>query len=101
MRNLLLILLASTAITGCQSSRWVELDNGAADAAGLQQAQRECRVDEQLAALEQARSDSNQAMRGANTNAAKMVVRDDIQIQERAVYAEIDACMRNQGFKRN
>ena len=101
MKSILPALLALTLLAGCQSNRWVRLDDKPADAASLQQARQSCRIEQKMAELERARDAGNESLRKANSNAAKMVARDNIQITERAINAEIDACMQAEGFKRD
>ncbi len=101
MKAYRVFMLALMTLAACQANRWVNLDGGIADEAGLRQARQDCGVDAKLAALEQVRGDGNEALRKASSNAARMMLRDDIQLTEKAVYAEIDACMRDEGFKRD
>ena len=93
-------MLALLLVGACQKTAWQPLAQTELDSGDLERAKRACRVDERLAELVNARSESSEALRKANTNAGKMLVRDDIQLKEKAIYAEIDACMNAEGYAR-
>ena len=84
---------------GCQSS-WVALNGNSTSADELQAARQACRIDEKLAALKQAEIAKNNRVSKAPSNEAKMLLKDDHALGERAVRAEIEACMRQQGFEK-
>ena len=97
--NRAVLALAAIAISGC-GSKWVQLDNNPVIEAEFQQARIACRVDEKLAQLEQMEAQRNNRLLRARTNEAKMLARDDYGIEVRAVYAEVEACMEQQGYRK-
>ena len=97
--NRAILVIAAIAISGC-GSKWVRLDNSPVVEAEFQQARNACRVDEKLAQLEQIEAQRTESLVRAKTNEAKMLARDDYEIESRAVYAEIDACMEQQGYRK-
>jgi len=97
--NLAILLIAVIAISGCES-KWVRLDNSPVVEDEFQEARNACRVDEKLAQLEQINAQRTDRLLDAKTNEAKMLARDDYAMESSAVYAEIDACMKQQGYRK-
>lgn len=97
--NSLLIVTLSLA-GGCQQLKWVNLDGSSVNETGLEKAKKACRVGRKLEALERARDERDDDLARANSNEAKMLVKDDFAAVERQVYKEIDICMHRQGYKR-
>ena len=91
--------LAAIVLAGCQKTRWLALEGADRTHADLQRARIACDLDAQSDRLEQAGEQSASSMRQAHGNEAKMLLRDNIQMTGRAINAEIEACMRQQGFE--
>lgn len=86
-------------ISGC-GSKWVRLDNRPVLQAEFQNARTVCRVDEKLAQMEQAETERNARLSSSRTNEATMLAKDDFALEKQAIYAKIDECMRQQGYKK-
>jgi len=99
MRTLLQVFLLTAFVTGCQSG-WVRLDDRSVDATRLERARQVCRVERKLAALERAREERDKGLRQTNSNQATMQLKEDFAAIERQVQAEIESCMRKQGYAR-
>ena len=99
MRTLLQALLLTALTAGCQSG-WVRPDGAAVDATRLERAREVCRIERKLAGLERAREERDQGLRQAKSNQATMQVKEDFATIERQVQAEIESCMRRQGYAR-
>jgi len=85
------------AVAACQPN-WVRIDGGSVASDQLQQARKTCQVDEKLAALEQARDANSIEAAKAYGNENRMLQLDSFETESYAIYLEIEACMRNQGF---
>jgi len=99
MRKLLPAGLCAALAAACQTG-WVRPDGAAVDAARLDRAQQDCRVEQKLAALERAREARGRQLGQAGSNQASMLAREDYAAIERQLQGEIDACMRLQGYTR-
>lgn len=82
-------------LSGC-ASKWTRLDGGPIVQAEFQDARAICQIDEKL---EQIEAQRNNQLRRANSNEAKMLAKDDFVAAESAAYAEINACMQQQGYR--
>jgi len=65
--------------------------------AEFKEARATCQIDEKLEQIEGYR---NIQLRLANSNEAKMLAKDDFAAAESAAYAEINACMQQQGYRK-
>lgn len=92
-RNVAIIL--TIMLSGC-ASKWTRLDGGPIVQAEFQDARAICQIDEKL---EQIEAQRNNQLRRANSNEAKMLAKDDFVAAESAAYAEINACMQQQGYR--
>lgn len=92
-------IIAVMFISGC-GSKWVRLDNRPVLQAEFQNARTVCRVDEKLAQMEQAETERNARLSSSRTNEATMLAKDDFALEKQAIYAKIDECMRQQGYKK-
>ena len=86
-------------IGGCQS-KWVALEGTPIVESEFQQARTVCRVDEKLARLDQAEAERNEGLRQVSSNEANMLVKDNFDLQKRAILTEIETCMRQQGYRK-
>ena len=102
MQNLSAIAFAWLVILigGCQS-RWVTLEGSPIVESEFQQARTICQVDEKLDRLEQAEAERNKGLQQAKSNEANMLVKDNFDLQKRAILTEIDTCMRLQGYRKS
>jgi hypothetical protein len=92
------LLLLITAISACQSG-WVGLDGKSSGSDELKQARTICAVDEKLAQLELSHSTDSAQPDAINSNEARMLRSEDIEMEKRRVYREIEICMRQQGLQ--
>jgi hypothetical protein len=90
-------LLTLVSITGCQPG-WVRLDGNRVDSVALQQARRNCQVDEKLAALEQDRANNSVKASKASSNEARMLQLDNFEDDSYPIYQAINDCMKNEGY---
>jgi hypothetical protein len=95
----LLLILALAATGGCQTT-WVNLDNSGVEDDALRKAEMACKVAEKLDSLDQAEERKNLRLAKSKTNESKMLVKDEFALETKAIHAEIDACMRQQGLKK-
>ena len=86
-------------ISGCES-KWVRLDNRPIVKAQFQNARAICRIDEKLAQVEQAETERNAGLLSSRTNEATMIANEDFALKVQAIYAKIDECMQQQGYKK-
>ena len=94
-----MIMLTLAVVGGCQAG-WVRVDGGRADKETLEQARAICRVDEKLAALQQARDANYGEAASAGSNEGRMLQIDSFEEENYTVYQEIDNCMRRQGLQK-
>jgi len=92
----IMAIILAILVSGC-ASKWIRLDGAPVVQAEFQEARATCRIDERLDQIEAQR---NTRLLRANNNEAKMLVKDDFATAERAAYAEINACMLQQGYKK-
>jgi hypothetical protein len=97
--SVLLLILVLAATGGCQTS-WVNLDNSSAEDDALRKAEMACKVAEKLDSLDQAKERKNLRLAKSKSNESAMLVKDEFALEVRAINAEIDACMRQQGLKK-
>lgn len=97
--GLLLILVLAT-IGGCQTT-WVNLDNARAEDDALREAEVACKVAEKLDSLDQAKARKDLRLKKSRTNESTMLVKEEFALEVQSINAEIDACMRQQGFKKS
>lgn len=81
---------------GC-ASKWTRLDGGPVAKTAFQEARVTCQVDEKLEQIEAQRTVQ---LRRAKSNEATMLAKDNFAAAERAAYAEINACMLQQGYRK-
>lgn len=93
------LLLFCCLFSACQSG-WVPIDGVESSASGLEQARQSCRIDEKLAALEQAKAANSIEATEAGSNEARMAKIDEFGVLRSEVYLEIDRCMQAEGYRR-
>ena len=86
-------------ISGCES-KWVRLDSRPVVQAEVQNARAVCRVDEKLAQVEQADTERSKRLSSSKTNQATMLANEDFALEKQVIYAKIDECMQQQGYKK-
>ena len=96
--HIAVLLLCAGALGACQPG-WIRLDGAAASASELQRANLACDVDNRLAQLEAADSDSATRDGAINDNEARMLRLEDRDNARRRVAREIEDCMRRQGLR--
>jgi len=94
----LLLILVLAATGGCQTT-WVNLDNSRVEDEVLRKAEMTCKVAEKLDSLDQAKERKNLRLAKTRTNESTMLVKDEFSLEVQSIQAEIDSCMRQQGFK--
>ena len=76
------------------------MDNRPIVQAEFQNATTVCQVDEKLAQVEQAETERNARLLSSRNNEATMLAKDDFALEVQAIYAKIEACMQQQGYKK-
>ena len=95
----IIVIVSLIFISGC-GSKWVRLDKRPMVQAEFQNARTVCRVDEKLAQVEQADTERNESLSSSNTNEATMMANENFALEKQAIYAKIEQCMLQQGYKK-
>ena len=96
-QKLMPLCIALTFLTSC--ANWVWLDGSNVDSQSLENAERQCQIEERLAMMEEAQEQLDRDLQLAETSQERQEVQKAFNLKDRQINTAIRTCMRTLGLK--